>query len=191
MNTDFARQVCWLASVTPVVGPHNGLYEARLHHIARRDGDTIWLGTRAERPMPATVLLELMLMVDALVVNRSASLTWAFSSIVVPVADLRGLAEAWGSTGEPPVVSIIDLQLGDDRHLTHGLIPFLGHELEVRFGDPVIARDAARNLMRLARHALATGELLRRLDYTGVDGEALELRWSMDDNRTIMVTILL
>jgi hypothetical protein len=118
-------------------------------------------------------------------------LTWEFSSVAIQSTEIRALRDRWDETDEPPLLSIIDLQMGERRHATHGLAVFGGHELAVEFDDRERSRDAARILARLARHALMNGGLARNLGYEGLGGRPLRLVWPDEVCLPAMVTIVL
>jgi hypothetical protein len=105
-------------------------------------------------------------------VDDPATLTFTFSDCQVPSAVAKGLLESWVETGEPPVLSIVKLQLGnqDAGHLTHGLTAFAGLELAAEFHDEQHSQDAARDLARLARYVLMTGAIDTRKEFIGVNG---------------------
>ena len=157
-----------------------------------RQGKIVRLGIKnAAALLTLTNLYSVMLYVERSAVSRSAKLIWSFSSIAVVVADLRPLLDRWDETGEPPILSIIALDIGDNRHLTRGLWAFVGYELAVKFDAPLQSRDGARNLVRLARYAIMNGGLTDEAVYQAIDGKALRLDWSERGKPTALVTILL
>ncbi len=117
--------------------------------------------------------------------ERDATLAWSFSPVMLRVADLTALLHEWDQTGDPPILSIISMTLGTDRHETKGLAGFIGYELAAHVATADTSRDAARNLARLARHALVNGGLDRSTAYEGVEGQQLHLDWSTPDMVTI------
>jgi hypothetical protein len=116
---------------------------------------------------------------------------WISSSIETRSTELPGLIGRWNETEEPPVLSLLALELGEWRHLTRGLTMFAGRDLEVRFSQAERSRDAALSLARLARYALMTGVIARDRAYEGIDGRALRLDWHDDLKSSTMVTIVL
>jgi hypothetical protein len=101
-----------------------------------------------------------------------AKLTFTFSDCQIPSAAAEGLMESWAETGEPPVLSIVKLRLGNQNagHMTRGLAAFAGLELAAEFRDEQYSRDAARDLARLARYVLMTGAIDARKEFIGVNG---------------------
>jgi hypothetical protein len=117
-------------------------------------------------------LLHVQALFMALSDLKSASLTLLFSGQTIQSADAAGLVETWQETHEPPVLSIIALVLGEPQvgHMTHGLSSFVDYELSTRFSDPAHSRDAARDLVRLARYVLAHGDMRADQEMIGVNG---------------------
>lgn len=114
---------------------------------------------------------------------------WRFSGLSTEVSQLPTLLARWQETGEPPLLSIIDLTLGHSRHFTRGMAAFVEFELAVIFHGPVYSRLAARNLARLARYALMHGGLSQDSCYEATDGSTMRLIWSDDASPENMVTI--
>jgi hypothetical protein len=105
-------------------------------------------------------------------VDDPATLTFTFSDCQVPSASAKRLLESWVETGEPPVLSIVKLRLGNQNagHMTRGLAAFAGLELAAEFRDEQYSRDGARDLARLARYVLMTGAIDTRKEFIGVNG---------------------
>lgn len=122
--------------------------------------------------------------------SHDLSLRWRFSSITVPCSELPTLLTRWDETGEPPVLSIIGVDLGDCRHSTRGVAAFIDYEIAAEFRDPPQARDAARNLVRLARRAIMHG-LSDDDTYHAADGTTFVLTWSVERSPTKLITISL
>jgi hypothetical protein len=157
-----------------------------------RIGNVVRIGVAdSDDLLPVAALRDILGCVEAVSAEVDFNLFWAFSSVAIGSAELSPLLRRWDETDEPPVLSIIALKLGNTRHFTQGLAPFAGHELAVRFVDPERARDAARSLVRLARHALMKGGIARNTTYQGVDGRALHLEWPTSEALPKMVTIVL
>jgi hypothetical protein len=155
-------------------------------------GSEVRLGIETVDPLLQLPLVRsVMNCVDGSAVDRGATLVWTFSSVAVTIGTLRTLLDAWDETGQPPVLSIVGLELGDHRHDIIGVEAFAGHKLSAEFVDPARSRDAARNLARLARHAVVNGALDRRAVYEGVESRVLSLRWPPDAGSPDMVTIVL
>jgi hypothetical protein len=138
-----------------------------------------------------TTIRHVLWIAEALSGGVEFRLTWDFSSVAIQSTEIRTLRDRWDETDEPPLLSIIDLQMGERRHATHGLALFAGHELAVEFDDPGRSRDAARILARLARHALMNGGLARNLVYEGLGGHPLRLVWPDELCLQVIVTIVL
>lgn len=117
-------------------------------------------------------------------------LVWRFSSVSTKCAELGDILTRWDTTGEPPILSFIGLDLGDCRHTTRGLTAFFGYEIAAKFFDASTARHAARNLVRLARYALMHGGLSRAESYQATDGATLDLIWSDSPTSGNVVTIV-
>jgi hypothetical protein len=124
-------------------------------------------------------------------------LTWAASSLVIPGTEVNVLLARWAESGEPPVLSIIDLELerridGGFEHRTIGLRPFADQEICARFGSVRESESAARILARLARHALSHGPISPGFRFFTPDRQLLTLEWNPSDNdNQTMVTIIL
>jgi hypothetical protein len=164
------------------------------HHdlLIERRGSVVQLGVKAATaPLTLQIIYAIMLCVDQSAVRRDAKLIWSFSSVAIEVAELGALIERWDETGEPPLLSIIALVLGKDRHVTRGMTVFVGYELAAQVADPAQSRNAASNLARLARHAIINGGLAVDTLYDAVDGDPLRLDWGEAATSPAMVTILL
>ena len=159
--------------------------------LVEQVGGGIRLGVRGldTRLTAATIRTIMKCAIDSRL-GSNAKITWAFSSVAVSVGDLGAMLSRWDDTGEPPLLSIIALDIGADRHVTRGMAAFTGYEFAAQFSDSSQSRDAARNLARLARHALVTGDLRRDVDYEGIDGRPLQLMWHDISNAPRMVTIV-
>lgn len=123
-------------------------------------------------------------------VKSDTRLVWRFSSLSVSHAELCSLSTRWDETGEPPLLSFIGVDLGARRHLTRGMAAFIGYEIAAEFDDRSLARHAARNLARLARHALMHGGLAPDESYQATDGTRLGLTFADDDSLPKLVTIV-
>ena len=182
----------WFARVEP-------RDEGRSYDLGRLDGlivdassDGIIFGVDDEDEFLTVARLKaVMQWVRRSHIDDGAKLCWQFSSVVLPVEDLDGLLQRWDETGEPPLLSIVDLIVGDDQHITGGMATFVGYEVATRFGAAEQSRDAARILGRLARHTLMTGGLDRATVFEGFDGQTLRLDWTECTGRPKLVTIIL
>jgi hypothetical protein len=191
----------WLATITPCdEETGQALIDVWMRESGRSSNKVIGdcngvearLGIETVDPLLQLPLVRsVMNCVDGSAVDRGATLVWAFSSVAVTIGTLRTLLDAWDETGQPPVLSIVGLELGDHRHDIIGVEAFAGHALSAEFVDPARSRDAARNLARLARHALVNGALDRWAVYEGVESRVLTLRWLPDAVSPDMVTIAL
>lgn len=161
--------------------------------INQIDND-LWIGLGpCNTPTPFTVatVKDLLASIETIFGDVTWTLRWAFSSVEIASTELSGLLRRWEETGEPPVLSIMTVELGKEQHVTDGLAQFAGHELAVRFGNPDLTRKAARSLIRLARYALMTGGISRNVVYEEINGCALHLEWPNDGSDLNMVTIVL
>jgi hypothetical protein len=155
-------------------------------------GNIVRLGVnQVAAPLTLKSLYTIMQYVEQSAVRRDAKLVWSFSSVVIEVGDLRTLLDRWDETREPPLLSIIALDMGAHRHTTRGLAAFVGYELAAKFDNAGQSRDAARNLTRLARHAIMNAGLSADTIYEAIDGSPLCLDWSGNQASPAMVTILL
>ena len=133
----------------------------------------------------------LLNLVQAQVIQRFETLEWCFSGVCLTYDEAMSAAQSWAGTGEPPVLSIIAIKIGQEAHDTMGLEPLIGYELQIKFANTSLSRDAARNLARLARHALSNKGLDRRVVFEGVGGVMLRTRWPSIDASGQPVTIFL
>jgi hypothetical protein len=157
--------------------------------VDRRD-DAFYFGVSADKGLLCSEKIRAIMQTVAQGgLDQDARLVWLFSSVDVPVAQLDQLLARWVETGEPPLLSIIGLSLGDRRHCTRGMAAFVGYEIAVAFSDPLRSRNAARNLVRLARHAFINGGLDRSARYEAIDGTPLDLRWPDTTDAAFVVTI--
>lgn len=167
-------------------------FESDRHLLLERRGDEIWFGVERDG---VRLLIEsiyaIMRSVVTSTVCRDAELVWLFSSVAVRVADMPLLLARWRETGEPPLLSIIALDLAETRHGTVGLKAFCGFELAATFRDSFQSRDAARNLALLARHVLMKGGLAQDVAYRAIDGDILRLDWSPTTASPDLITIVL
>ena len=118
-------------------------------------------------------------------------ITWNFSGVSLATSTLSALLHRWRETDEPPVLSIIALNLGTKRHMTRGLESFIGCELAASFSYSAQSQQAARNLARLSRHALIAGKLDLDAYYEGTEGVRLQLVRESRPSSSDMVTIML
>lgn len=147
-------------------------------------------GRDPDTPLSASTIRTIMeLAVDSRL-SSTAQITWVFSSVVLSVCDIGAALSRWDDTGEPPLLSIIAIDIGHESHVTRGMAAFTGYEFAARFSDPSQSRDAARNLARLARHAMLMGELRQDADYEAIDGHPLRLTWQDSPGEPRMVTIV-
>jgi hypothetical protein len=123
--------------------------------------------------------------------DGTGNVIWAFSSVAIPVADLCTILDRWNTTGEPPLLSIVALEIESNQLATRGLAAFIGYEIAARFGDQAKSRSAAQIVSRLARHALMHGGLAADAAYEAVDGQRLRLDWSARSAAQAVVTIVL
>ena len=191
----------WLAQLTPASAAcENGLMPRldcqsgdfqNTWHIERR-GTSLWLGREEDgnELIRLATVRQLMQIVDQCAAECTATMGWAFSPVMIPASDLSSLLRRWDETAEPPVLSIIDLQIGDAQHVTSGLKAFIGHEIAAHFDEESKSREAARNLARLSRHALMHGHIDILAQYFLPDGEPLAMTWSSAPEPG-MVTIVL
>jgi hypothetical protein len=114
----------------------------------------------------------LLLMLADLAENSASSLTFPFSGQTTPASEAPALLDAWAETGNPPILSIIELVLGMSEfgHRTSGLAAFVGYELAARFLNEKDSRDGARDLARLARYILMNGDIKPQQVFLGVNG---------------------
>ena len=163
----------------------------RLH--IKRLGTVLWLGTESEDEelLHLSTVRQAMQIVDQCAAECTAVMRWAFSSVRVSVNELAPLLRRWDETSEPPILSIIDLQIGDAQHMTNGLKVFIGHEIAARFADENKSRDAARSLARLSRYALIHGRIDPSIEYHLLDGHPLDLKWTGAEEPEKLVTIVL
>lgn len=160
--------------------------------LIERQGNIVRLGVAdTAAKLTLQIVHSIMQTVDQSTVRRDAKLIWSFSSVSIVVSDLRALLDRWDDSGEPPLLSIIALVLGEARHVTRGLAAFVGHEIAAQFADPKQSRDAARNLARLARYAIVNGGLAKDATYEAIDGHSLRIDWSHSNKPVSMVNILL
>ncbi len=190
--------ITWLADVEPNDVGQLGQFCTRWADQLEADfiADPAVTGVRvgidsATGLLPLTTIHHVLRIAGASSGGIEFRLTWVFSSVAIQSTEIRALRARWDETGEPPLLSIIDLKMGDRRHVTHGLAAFAGHELTAEFSDPGRSRDAARVLVRLARHALMNGGLVREIAYEGLDGRPLHLVWPDEPPNAVMVTMAL
>ena len=190
--------IIWLASIesdksAQVLGVF--LQRAALLHsrlITDQAKDHIRVGIASfDGLLSLSVAHQIFTCAEAASANADLKLIWHSSSVETHSIELARLMQRWNETQEPPVLSIVALDLGEQRHVTRGLQMFAGYELAVRFKESETARDAARTLARLAREALINGRILPDRTYEGLAGRALHLEWSGNDEAPPMVTIVL
>ena len=128
--------------------------------------------------------------IDQNVVTPGLSFVWRFSSCSAMCTEFAELLTRWEETGEPPLLSFIGFDLGVRRHTTRGMAAFTGYEITADFLDPSRARFAARNLARLARHALMHGGLSRDEAYEATDGAIVRLAWPGQGSLPKLVTVV-
>jgi hypothetical protein len=182
----------WFAQLTahgvidsPDVGQNGDL-------VIERQPGHVDLGTRADADWLTLTIIRHAAAWAAQAANLpGALLVWQFSQVAVPATALPALLERWDATGEPPVLSIIDFVLGEHTHTTCGMRAFVGHEIAVTFRLVVQARDAARTLARLARHAMMTGSLDTDVLFEAPGGQMLTLWLVWDPEAGNMVTATL
>jgi hypothetical protein len=191
----------WLADVGPCAEESaEALLKAWTHHnidgatrvVGNNSGGVVRLGIDGDAAhirLSDTRLV--MQCVASNIRDRDARLVWTFSAVEIEIGDLQGLIEEWREADQPPVLSIVALNLGKHQHTIGGAEAFIGHQLSAEFSNPASSRDAARNLAILARHAMVTGTLDRHAIYEGVDRRVLTLKWSSDAESPAMVTIVL
>lgn len=120
-----------------------------------------------------------------------AKVLWITSGISSSVSDIGSLLATWNMTGEPPVLPIVGIDLGSDRHRTRGLALFAGFECEARFHDNADRRSAAINLSLFTCRALMDGGLDDGVCYEGLGGQPLRIIRSSDAASGNMVAIIL
>jgi hypothetical protein len=118
MNNVFASLDLATVAEIDVISPH-GLGISRQGTLLQFDIDDPSSGLTLDTVYAA------MQWVEQSAVPRHVRLIWSFSSIAVPVAEVRRLLDCWDETGEPPLLSIIALELGDYRHVTRGTAAFI------------------------------------------------------------------
>jgi hypothetical protein len=182
--------ITWFARIEPCDDATHRDVGARLGLLVKQDGDGLLVGVERQN-LTVSMLRSTMRSIALSRVSHDAMLIWAFSSVAIPVVDLARLLQRWDETGEPPVLSIIALDSQKNSHVTRGLAALVGHEFAVRFDRRSHVRNAARNLIRLARYAMMNGGLARDVIYEGVDGEVLRLEWADSATSPVMVTIVL
>jgi hypothetical protein len=159
--------------------------------VAARSGNSVCIGFASEdERLPLAVAHRIFTCAYALSADTTLKLTWNSSSIQTDSSELAALMRRWNETAEPPVLSIIGIELGEYRHATRGLTTFAGHELQARFPMADQSRDAARSLVRLTRYALTNGGIVRDCEYQCIDGSALRLDWPDEGAISSMVTIV-
>lgn len=191
----------WIATIEPCIDEQgrslitdwkDRMPEDSATFIGMIDGKVARLGVETMAPfMNLSHVRAVMHCVQASGVDRDAALVWSFSLVRVVVNALTDLQREWDESGQPPILSIIGLQFGDHQHEADGIRAFVGYRLAARFGDPAQSRDAARNLMRLARHAMVHDGLDPLTTYEGVDQRGLLLEWHPDTAAPDLVTIVL
>jgi hypothetical protein len=159
--------------------------------IERQDNIIRFGITEAAAPLTLRNIYSVMHLVAQSSIRRDTKLVWAFSSVAIEVAELPALLDRWDETREPPLLSIIALDLGKHRHVTRGMAALVGYEIAATFNESVHSHDAARNLARLARYAIMNSGLVVDAKYESVDGRLLNLDWCDHASSPAMVTILL
>jgi hypothetical protein len=136
-------------------------------------------------------------LLEALSADAEVQLVWTASDIIIDGSAAGALLQRWAEIAEPPTLWIIALDL-DQRdetgfgHQTRGLMPFVDHELRVKFFDQGQSRSAAQTISRIARHALMYGPIVPGMRFRGLDDLPLRLDWSQfTSTSTNMVTISL
>lgn len=157
----------------------------------RRDANVMRIGLHDSRGLlQLEDVRAVMLYIAQNVVTHGRRLVWLFSSRSVICTEFADLLTRWEETGEPPLLSFIGFDLGSRRHTTRGMAAFTGYEITADFLDPSRARYAARNLARLARHALMQGGLSRDEAYEATDGAILRLVWHDKESLPKLVTVV-
>lgn len=180
---DWEWAMFWIAGIETDRSNHTGIHDALPTNLAFESdgGNTIRIGhpawdvtTAIEKLLCAKALM--MLLAD-LPADETTSLTFLFSGQTTQANDVPALLQQWNDTGDPPVLSIIALVLGAERvgHQTHGLAAFVGYELAAGFSDETFSRDAARDLARLARYILMSGDVRANQEFIGVNGSIVFL----------------
>ena len=182
--------ITWIARIEPCDDATARDIGVRLDLFVKRDGDALLLGIE-HQTLTVSILRSTMRTIEQSRGADDATLVWAFSSVAIPVAGLTRLLRRWDESDEPPVLSIIGVDSKTNSHATRSLTALVGHELVARFDWSRQSRNAARNLVRLARYAMMNGGLARDVDYEGVDGEVLRLDWADGATSPVMVTIAL
>ena len=150
----------------------------------------IGLQNEVER-LSISVIKTLMAAVSALPAVNEAQLLWYFSGQTVAVANIPKILAAWVQEDDLPMLSIIQLELGDRVHRTCGLTAFAGFECAAHFERSQDFREAAINLGLLARRALLYGVLNPDARYEGFNGCALAIDWPEENGPDAVVTIVL
>ena len=184
MNTDIARlELCGSDGCAGISFPPK--------ISAVNDGSNLNLAIEgANTRLTVAMIHAILLGVGRGGLRADAKIIWAFSSVEIVIRDLSVILERWRDTNEPPLLSIIALHLGDERHVTSGMAAFTGLEFAVEFTDWARSREAARNLARLARYALIKGNIERTTKYEAIDGRLLRLLWQDGPQSPAMVTIV-
>jgi hypothetical protein len=158
--------------------------------LFERHGDQVQIGLAGTSRRPSVKdLFKIMQWVAQHPGAAKTRLMWTFSSVAVDVSELPSLLDRWIETGEPPILSIIALEIGPHRHTTRGMDVLVGFELAAEFRDSSQSRDAARTLARLARFALMNGGLTADSRFESADGRLLHLNWRDAPGAIKMVTI--
>lgn len=178
--------------LSDILRHHPGLPHAPASHlVADQQDDHVRVGVLDHDELVTLALArEMFTWAAAASKDIEFRFVWMSSQVETASTDLSVLQCRWDETEEPPVLSIIALELGQRLHVTRGLAPFVGHEVAVRFAKFEQSRDAARSVVRLARAALMNGPIVRHCDYEGIDGRTLDLHWSDDGETPAMVTIV-
>ncbi|MFM9976577.1 MAG: hypothetical protein ACKVOP_00825 [Sphingomonadaceae bacterium] len=110
----------------------------------------------------------------ALRASAPADLVWTFSGERLAANWLAAIADQW-TDGAPPVDALIGIRElpswdRSSRYQTSGLTAFVDHELTVTIACVNDTRDALRDLLLIARHALATGPISQNDMLQGIRG---------------------
>jgi hypothetical protein len=96
--------------------------------------------------------------------DNGAELTWIFSGLRLTAPALDECMNGWAATGILPAGLLIGIegrppQANASAYITRGLTAFVHQEVAVRVHRCDAERDALRDLLLIARHALAWGPM--------------------------------
>ena len=130
----------------------------------------------SEIPQPKRLISDIFVLFTAIAASgptRGLTVTLRFSGVQTPASDIANIVGQWAETGEPPVMTLIGFRVAENAssHATNGLNSFIGRELAVHYRTPTFERDALRDLARLTRHVLMSGEVAAGMRFAGVTSD--------------------